>query len=122
VDLASTGRAWRASCRQRCTTLALMPCDIATLATDAPEASHSAITCACSSALYRRLDPVPKAALSPVIVSTYSYVDTILQAPMLKIKMGLPDANLALGPRGGSGHHPPRRPSANPAASAQLKR
>ena len=38
-------------CCQRCTTLALMPCDIATLATDAPGASHSAITCACISAL-----------------------------------------------------------------------
>jgi hypothetical protein len=41
----------RASCRQRCTTLALMPCDIATLATDAQGAPHSASTCACSSAL-----------------------------------------------------------------------
>jgi L-amino acid N-acyltransferase YncA len=29
---------------------------------------------------------------------------------------------LALGPRGYSGHHPPRGPSANPAVSAQLKR
>jgi hypothetical protein len=29
---------------------------------------------------------------------------------------------LALGPRCGSGHHPPRGPSANPAVSAQLKR
>jgi hypothetical protein len=29
---------------------------------------------------------------------------------------------LALGPRGYSGHHPPRGPSTNPAASAQLKR
>jgi hypothetical protein len=29
---------------------------------------------------------------------------------------------LALGPRGYSGHHPPRGPSTNPVASAQLKR
>ena len=35
----------RASWRQRCTTLALMPRAIATLATDAPTASHSASTC-----------------------------------------------------------------------------
>src|SRR5574337_359931 len=47
----SAASPWRASCRHRCTTLALMPCDIATLATDAPGASHSAITCACNCAL-----------------------------------------------------------------------
>ena len=29
---------------------------------------------------------------------------------------------LALGPRGYSGHHPPRGPSTNPVVSAQLKR
>ena len=41
----------RANCRQRCTTLALMPCAIATFATDAPAASHSAITWDFTSAL-----------------------------------------------------------------------
>ena len=56
----------RASCRQRCTTLALMPCDIATLATDAPDPSHSATTCAFTVVLYRRRVSV----FSLVIVST----------------------------------------------------
>jgi hypothetical protein len=51
VAVARAGRASRAGCRQRCTTLALIPCNIATLATDAPGASHSANTCACNSAL-----------------------------------------------------------------------
>lgn len=36
LDVASKGRDLRAKCRQRCTTLAMMPCDIPTLATEAP--------------------------------------------------------------------------------------
>lgn len=56
----------RASCRQRCTTLALMPHDIATLATEAPGASHSAITSLFSSSLYCRRPT----AMSLAIVST----------------------------------------------------
>ena len=51
VIVAGAPRPSRASCRQRCKTLALMPCDIANLATYASGAPHSAITCACSSAL-----------------------------------------------------------------------
>src|SRR6266850_3869720 len=42
---AATGRHSRTTCRQRCTTLSLIPCDIATLATEAPGSSHSASTC-----------------------------------------------------------------------------
>ena len=68
------------------------PCHTATLATDAPGASHSALTFACSSTLERRLDPVPEAALSPVIVSTYSYVETIPHGGTTKIELGSPDA------------------------------
>lgn len=47
-------RSTGANCRQRCTTLALMPRAIATLATDAPGTSHSATTSDFSSSLYRR--------------------------------------------------------------------
>ena len=36
VNFAAAPRPSRASCLQRCTRLALMPCDIATLATEAP--------------------------------------------------------------------------------------
>ena len=56
----------RANCRQRCTTLALMPCAIATLATDAPGSLHAATTWAFVAALYRRRVSV----FSLVIVST----------------------------------------------------
>jgi hypothetical protein len=65
-----------------------MPCDIATLATEAPGAPHSATTCAFSSSSYRRR----VAALSLAIVSTYAYVDTILPACAVNFKMGSPDA------------------------------
>ena len=51
-----------------------MPCDIATCATDMPASSHCASTIALNCAPYRRL----VFPLSLVIVSTYSYVDTIL--------------------------------------------
>ena len=57
----------RANCRQRCTTLALMPRAIATLATDAPPSSHSASTCNLCSSLYRRRE----AGFSLPIMSTY---------------------------------------------------
>ena len=76
----------RASCRQRCTTLALMPCAIAIFATDAPGSSHSASTRAFASAPYRRLIAV----LSLPIVSTYSYVDTILAGTEARFKMRSP--------------------------------
>lgn len=55
----------RKSCRQRCTTLALMPWAIATVATDAPGSQHSASTCAFFVALYRR-----RVFFSLVIAST----------------------------------------------------
>lgn len=46
------------SMRQPCKILALMPCDVATMATHAPRASHSARICAFNSLLYRlRLRP-----------------------------------------------------------------
>ena len=48
---AMAARPCLANWRQRCTTLALMPCAIATLATDAPGASHSHLTWAWNSAL-----------------------------------------------------------------------
>jgi hypothetical protein len=44
-----------------------MPCDIATLATDAPGSSHSATTCAFTAALYL----CRVCVFSLVIVSTY---------------------------------------------------
>ena len=70
----ATAPAGRASLRQPCTTLVLMPCDIATLATDAPGTSHSATICALNSTPHRRRTTV----LSLVIASTYSFVDTIV--------------------------------------------
>lgn len=47
--------------------LALMPCEIATLATDAPGPSHSANTCT----LYSRLSRRREAGFSLPILSTY---------------------------------------------------
>jgi hypothetical protein len=63
-----------------------MPCSIATLATELPAASHSAITCAFVSALYLRRVP----ALSPPIASTYPYMDTILTGRQTDGKVGSP--------------------------------
>jgi len=40
--------------RHLCTTLALIPCDSATLATDVPRCAHSLRICALSSAPWRR--------------------------------------------------------------------
>ena len=57
----------RASLRQPCTTFAFTPCDIATLATDAPGAAHCCSTNVFNSAMCRRR----KTPLSAVIVSTY---------------------------------------------------
>lgn len=54
--------------------VSLIPCDIATWATDIPGSLHCASTIALNWRPYRRL----VFALSLVIVSTYSYVDTIL--------------------------------------------
>ena len=66
VLAASQDLSSRASCLQRCTTLALTPCAIATLATDAPGSLHAATTWAFVAALYRRRVSV----FSLVIVST----------------------------------------------------
>ncbi len=44
--------------------LALIPCDIATLATEAPATSHWAITRALISSLLRRLDAVLSFAIA----------------------------------------------------------
>ena len=57
----------RASLRQPCTMFAFTPCDIATLATDAPGAAHCSSTNVFNSALCRRR----KTTLSAAIVSTY---------------------------------------------------
>jgi hypothetical protein len=66
---AGTAAGPRTSLRQACTMLLLMPCVSATLATDAPGASHSATTCALNAALYwRRLT-----TLSVVFVSTWCF-------------------------------------------------
>ena len=64
-DMAAPSRS-RASLRQPCTIFAFTPCDIATLATDAPGAAHCSSTNAFNSALCRRR----KTTLSAVIVST----------------------------------------------------
>ncbi len=90
-------RCWRASCRQRCTTLSLMPCDIATCATDMPGSSHCASTIALNCVPYRRrVFP-----LSLVIVSTYAYVDAILPGRGEGFKMRWPDAYGASPPETG---------------------
>lgn len=63
-----------------------MPCDIATLATDMPGSSHCGSTIALNCDLYRRL----VCPLLLAIVSTYSYVDTILQTSGPSFKMTWP--------------------------------
>jgi hypothetical protein len=50
-DTVPAAPAWRASLRHPCTTLVLMPRDMATLATDAPGVSHSPSTWALKSGL-----------------------------------------------------------------------
>ena len=60
-----------------------MPCDIAACATDMPGWSHCASTIALNCDPYRRL----VFPLSLAIVSTYSYVDTILQTSGARFKM-----------------------------------
>ncbi len=57
----------RANLRQPCTMFAFTPCDIATLATDAPGAAHCSSTNAFNFALCRQR----KTTLSAAIVSTY---------------------------------------------------
>jgi hypothetical protein len=86
----------RASCRQRCTTLSLMPWDIATWATDTPGSSHCASSSALNCAPYRRRVFL----LSLVIPSIYFYVDAILPATAGNFKMTWPDAYHAAEPHG----------------------
>ncbi len=65
-EMAAPSRS-RASLRQPCTMFAFTPCDIATLATEAPGAAHCSSTNVFNSALCRRR----KTTLSAAIVSTY---------------------------------------------------
>lgn len=78
----------RASCRQRCTTLALMPraiAALATMATDAPCSSHAANTLG----LHRRAVPPPGHHLLACHRVHPSDVDTILAADSGRFKMTL---------------------------------
>jgi hypothetical protein len=85
-DMTAPSRS-RASLRQPCTMFAFTPCDIATLATDAPGAAHCSSTNAFNSALCRRRNTT----LSAAIVSTY-LMDTIMSVTPPPFKVPRLDA------------------------------